>query len=355
MGTIAMLVQVGYAVGIVAFVPLGDILERRTLIVAMFGCTAVFLVGVAAAPTVGLLALAVMLMGVTTTAPQLLMPFAADLASAAERGRVVGIIQTGLVIGTVGARAVAGLLGAHAGWRAVFAFAAVVAAVATVVLARVLPLRAPTVALRYADVMRSLPGFVTRYAVLRISMGLGFLSFACNVGLWTVLAFHARTLGYGADVVGELGLVAVAGAVFAGAAGALGDRRGTLFTGTMAWTFTLAAYVVLLLAGDTIAGLAVAATVLAVGTQQTQISNQARIFALDGSARSRINTIYMFASFGGGAFGAFLAAWIYAAGGWIGFCAAMLLTVALMGPLLWWYRGTLAAAGVKFVPGARSS
>jgi hypothetical protein len=197
MGTIAMMMQVGYALGIVGFVPLGDIVQRRGLIVGMFALTALFLVGVAVAPWYGLVALGILLVGITTTAPQLLMPFAADLATTAERGHVVGVIQTGLVIGTVGARALGGLIGAHAGWRAVFAFAAVVAAIATVVLSRVLPLRAPNVTLRYADVMRSLPGFVVRYPVLRISMGLGFISFGSVAGLWTVLAFRAHAIGFG--------------------------------------------------------------------------------------------------------------------------------------------------------------
>jgi predicted MFS family arabinose efflux permease len=355
MGTIAMMMQVGYALGIVGFVPLGDIVQRRGLIVGMFALTALFLVGVAVAPWYGLVALGILLVGITTTAPQLLMPFAADLATTAERGHVVGVIQTGLVIGTVGARALGGLIGAHAGWRAVFAFAAVVAAIATVVLSRVLPLRAPNVTLSYADVMRSLPGFVVRYPVLRISMGLGFISFGSVAGLWTVLAFRAHAIGFGADVVGELGLVAVAGAVLAGSTGAIGDRRGTLFTGTIAWLVTLASFVVLVVAGGSIWGLAGGAALLAVGTQQTQISNQARIFALDGSARSRINTVYMFASYAGGACGAFLAAASYDAGGWRAFCAAMLAAVVLMGPFLLWYRGMLAPRGVRYAPGARSS
>jgi predicted MFS family arabinose efflux permease len=354
-GTVSTMMQIGYALGIVAFVPLGDIVQRRSLIVGMFALTTLFLIGVALAPSYGVLAAAILLVGIATTAPQLLMPFAADLATAADRGRVVGIIQTGLVIGTIGARGIGGLLGAHFGWRAVFAFAAAVAAIATIVLSRALPLRVPTVTLRYADIMRSLPGFVVRFPVLRISMGLGFISFGSVAGLWTVLAFHARVIGYGADVVGELGLVAVLGAIVAGASGALGDRRGTLFTGTIGWLVTLVSFVVLFAGGNSIGWVAGAAALLAVGTQQTQIANQARIFALDGTARSRINTVYMFTSYAGAAAGALLAAWSYAAGGWNLFCVAMFVGVAAMGPFLLWYRGVLAPDRVRFAPGARSS
>ncbi len=356
MGTIAMMMQIGYALGILGFVPLGDIVQRRRLIVGMFALVSLFLIGVAAAPTFALLALAILLVGITTTAPQLLMPFAADLATSAQRGQVVGTIQTGLVIGTVAARAIGGLLGAHFGWRAVFLVAAVVAAGATIVLARVLPLRPPTVTLRYLDVMRSLPGFVTRYPVLRISMGLGFLSFSSFAGLWTVLAFHAHTLGYGADIVGDIGLVSVIGALFAARAGSLGDRRGTLYTGTIAWLFTLGSFVAYLVIGGSIWGIAAASALLAVGTQQTQIANQARIFALDGAARSRINTVYMFSSFAGGAFGSFLAAWTYDAGGWQAFCVMSVIEVAAMAAFLGWYRATLRPPErLRYAPDARSS
>ncbi len=356
MGTIAMMMQVGYALGILAFVPLGDIVQRRTLIVGMFALVTAFLFGVAFAPTFGLLALAILLVGITTTAPQVLLPLAADLAAPAERGRVLGTVQTGLIVGTLAARAIGGIIGAHFGWRSVFVFAGCVAALATVVLARILPLRPPTVALRYADVVRSLPGFVARYPALRISMGLGFISFSTFAGLWTVLAFHARELGYGADVVGYIGLVSVIGAVFASRAGAAADRRGTLFIGTIAWLLTLAAFAAYGLLGATIWGVLAASALLALGTQWTQIANQTRIFALDDSARSRINTIYMFNNFAGGACGSLLAAATYDAGGWIAFCVTSFVEVALMAVFLLWYRGARdARAPVRFAPGARSS
>jgi MFS family permease len=152
--------------------------------------------------------------------------------------------------------------------------------------------------------------------------------------VWTVLAFHAREIGYGADVVGYIGLVSVIGALFAARAGALADRRGTLFIGTIAWAFMLAAFAAYGLLGATIWGVLAASALLALGTQWTQIANQTRIFALDDSARSRINTIYMFNNFAGGACGSLLAAWTYDAGGWRAFCLASFVEVALMAVFL---------------------
>lgn len=339
-GWIAMMMQVGYALGILVFVPLGDIVQRRGLIVAMFTLTALFLVGVAVAPTIALIGLAIMLVGITTTAPQILLPFAADLALAHNRGRIVGTVQTGVIIGTLFGRAAGGLIGAHYGWRAVFVFAAVVAVLSTFALVRVLPLRKPHATLSYGKLMRSLPGFVERYIPLRVSMGLGFLSFSTFAGLWTVLAFHVHNLGFGADVVGYIGLVSIGGAFFASRIGALADRRGTLFTGTLGWFITLVSYLMYLAMGFTLWGVLLATTVMAFGTQITQISNQTRNFALDDFARSRINTIYMFANFFGGAFGSFAAAWAWQEGGWTAMCTEQIVQLVAMSVVLLWYRRT---------------
>jgi predicted MFS family arabinose efflux permease len=126
MGLVAMLSQVGYAVGLLLFVPLGDRLERRSFILIMLGAVTVALLGVAAAPGFAWLAAASLAVGVTTITPQLLVPFAAHLAGPSERGRVVGTVMSGLLIGILAARTVGGFLAEVGGWRIVFAAAAAV-------------------------------------------------------------------------------------------------------------------------------------------------------------------------------------------------------------------------------------
>ena len=337
-GIVSIALQVGYAIGILAFVPLGDIVERRRLIVSLFGVTAICLACAAAAPSIPWLALAICAVGITTTAPQVLQPFAADLALPSERGRVVGIIQTGLIGGTVFARAVSGLLGAFAGWRAVYGFAAVLCGLSTVVLVRVIPLRPPTVTLRYRDLFASMPPFIAGFPELRASMALGFISFAVFTGVWTVLAFHVRTLGYGSEVVGYLGLISIVGVFFAGRIGVLTDRLGSVATGAIGCLLTLAAFGLFLTAGNALAGLAIAMILFALGTQAMQISNQTRVFAISNEARGRLNTIYMFTIYTGGAYGSFISTWIYEEGGWSAVCIACFVHVLVMVPLLLWLR-----------------
>jgi predicted MFS family arabinose efflux permease len=337
-GLVSMALQVGYALGILAFVPLGDIIQRRGLIVGLFGVAAVCLACAAAAANITLLALAICALGIATTAPQILQPFAADLALPSERGRVVGTVQIGLIVGTVFARAVSGILGALAGWRAVFAFAAVVSALSAIVLVRVIPLRDSPLRMRYRHLIASMPGLVVAHPLLRVSMAMGFIVFAMFTGLWTILAFHVRDLGYGSDIVGFVGLISIVGVVTAGRIGSLADRSSTLVTGTIGWLVTTLSFVMFAVFGNSLAGLTVAMAVFALGVQATQISNQIRIFGISDDSRSRLNTIFTFSTYAGGAYGSFVCAWVFQEAGWLGVCFTFLAHMVPMGLVLLWFR-----------------
>lgn len=337
-GNIAFAQQVGYAAGILLFVPLGDIVQRRTLIVLLFALASVALGAAAFAPNVASLAAALCVVGIATSVPQVLQPFAADLAAPGERARALGHIITGVIVGMVGARVISGMLGAYLGWRSVFGFAAAFTAISTFALARAVPLRAPASALHYRDILASMPGLLRSSSVLRVSMALGALMYAVFTGFWTVLAFHVKELGYGSEVVGYLSLVAVVGALVASSIGRMTDRFGTIFTGTFGWLCGVTAFTVFIVFGNYLAGVFAGMAVFALATQSTQVGNQTRIFAIGEGARSRLNTIYMFAMYVGGAWGSFVCAWAYPSVGWTGTCLICLGHLALMGAALVWLR-----------------
>ena len=342
-GAVSVAMQFGYALGIAAFVPLGDLLPRRMLVVRLFAAVTVALAGCAFAPSLLWLALAAGVVGLTTNCAQILVPFAADLAPAPQRGRLLGFVQSGLIGGQIFARAAGGLIGFHFGWRSVFVFAAVLSACASVVLARLLPAEAPRPALRSRAAFGEMLQFVGRYPALRASMALGFVSFGLFAGMWTILAFHLHELGYGSDVVGAIALLSLAGVFGASSFGALCDRYGTVVVGAIGLAIQVVAFAAILTIGRTLWGLVVASAIFPLGTQMTQISNQFRVFSIAGAgagARSRLNTVYIFASFLGGAFGALLCSSLWPAGGWNAVCWASLGLIALGALVLAWYRGT---------------
>jgi predicted MFS family arabinose efflux permease len=191
MGAVAMLSQVGYATGLLVFVPLGDRLERRSFILVLLGAVTVALVGVATALSFLWLAAASLMVGVTTIAPQLLVPFAAHLAEPTQRGQVVGTVMSGLLIGILAARTVSGVVGKYLGWRAMHGIAAALMVALALALKELLPRSQPeSRGVSYFGLLRSIVGLLREEPVLRQSCLFGAMGFGAFSAFWTTLAFH---------------------------------------------------------------------------------------------------------------------------------------------------------------------
>lgn len=322
-GLIVTLTQAGYALGLLFVVPLGDLLSRRPLIVTVLAATALALVGTALAPTIGVLEAISLAVGVTSVVVQVLIPFAADLAPAATRGRVVGTVMSGLLIGVLLARTVSGLISQVAGWRAVYWLSAGFMLLLIGVLWHELPPeRRRTTSLTYGRLLRSVATLAREEPLLRRRAAYGALCFAAFSVLWTTVAFLlARPpYGFGEAAIGLFGLVGVAGALCASVAGRLADRGWTRpATGTFL-AVTTVAFALLAVGGHAIAALIVGMLLLDLGVQGAQILNQSEIYRLRPEARSRITTVYMVSYFIGGSVGSATAGVVFGAAGWPGVC-----------------------------------
>lgn len=343
-----MLTQAGYAAGLVLFVPLGDITERRRLIMLLLFAVAVSLAAAAVSPTLGILAAASFAIGVTTVVPQLILPFAAGLSAPAVRGRVVGQIVSGLLVGILAGRVVAGAVAHYTGWRSMFAAAAVAMALLAVALRLMLPLAPPASGgLSYRGLLRSLGTIFRAEPEIRDAALLGALTFASFSAFWTTLAFRLATppLHYGSATAGAFGLIGLVGAVAAPLAGRLADRRSPRQTVGVGLLVNVAAWLVMLFGGHTLAGLAIGVVLLDAGTQVAQVSNQARVYALPTEMHGRLNTIYMTCYFIGGSLGSAAATLAWGAWRWNGVCAVALgaLAVAMAVYLIFRGRGTAGA------------
>lgn len=328
---LATATQVGYTLGMLLVVPLGDKLERKNLILWMLGAAAACLAAAAAAPTFVLLAAASVLIGICSSVPQLLLPMAATLAPEADRGRIVGRVMSGLLIGILLSRTVSGYVGAHLGWRTVFGGAAGLMLALAALLAWRLPRDRPAFQGTYASLMQSLLTLTRELAPLRRSALVGGFIFAAFSVFWTTLTFFLAgpNYHYGSDVAGFFGLVGAIGALAAPLAGKVADQRGPRYAITAGILLALASYLLLGLAGGWLAGLVIGVILLDVGVQSAHISNQTLVFSLRPEARSRLNTVYMTGYFTGGSLGSVIGgvAWMHF--GWTGVCVVGAAFVAL--------------------------
>jgi predicted MFS family arabinose efflux permease len=320
-GTAGLMVtasQVGYAAGLVLLVPLGDLLERRRLITRIMLVTALALAATAASPSFILLAAALLVVGLTSVVAQILVPMASMLAAENERGRVVGHVMSGLLVGILVARTASGLIAQAGGWRLVFAVSAGLMLVLCAVLRAALPEVKPTTTLSYPALLRSVGRLVAEQPTLRVRMLYGVLGMGQFSVLWTTIAFllAGSPYHYGDATIGLFGLVGLAGALAAQAAGRLADRgRHHRSTGSF-FLIMVVSWVLIGMGSTSLGALVVGIAILDLGIQGAQITNQSVIYRLVPEARSRLTTAYMTAVFASAAVSSALASTLYDADGW---------------------------------------
>ena len=245
-GLVVTAAQVGYAVGLVLVVPLGDLIDRRRLAVVLAAGTGLAMFGLAASPSAPLLLLAAVVVGAMSVLAQVLVAFTASAATDQDRGRAVGTVMSGLLIGVLLARTVAGLLAETGTWRTVYWVAGAAMIVEAGLLHRRLPPWTERPGLSYPRLVGSVASLLREEPVLRLRCGYGFFSFATFSVLWTSLAFLlAGQYHYSSAVIGLFGLAGAAGAVTANVAGRLSDRGGARLSTAVASALLLVSWAAL--------------------------------------------------------------------------------------------------------------
>jgi predicted MFS family arabinose efflux permease len=329
-GLVPMLTQLGYGAGIVLFAPLGDRLDRRTVIVVKSAMLSLALVGAGLAPSVGWLAAASLLVGLLATTAQDFVPAAAAIAPPSARGKVVGTVMTGLLLGILVSRLASGFAGERLGWRAVFFGAAGVTAALTAASALRLPAFEPTTRERYRSLLASIAAHARRSPALRrAALSQALLSVAYS-GFWTTLAIAIAASPYrlGSTAAGAFGLAGVAGALVAPIAGATSDRRGPVAVARVGAAIVLSAFVLMSAWQGALVVLVAGTILFDLGTSAALIAHQTIIYGLSPEARSRVNAVLVSSMFAGMAAGAALGSHAFARFGWRGVTVVCALAAA---------------------------
>jgi predicted MFS family arabinose efflux permease len=326
--------QVGYALGLAAVVPLGDLLERRRLITRLLGISSISLLAAALSPNLAVLAVASLIVGVTSVVAQIAVPFSASLAAEHERGLVVGTVMSGLLIGMLTARTLAGFVADFLGWRAIYVLAALLVFGLVCVLRRELPEYRESGVSSYAQLMKTVWHLMQKERVLQYRSIYGACVFAGFSAFWTTAAFllSSPPYRYTDKIIGLFGLVAVSGVVASPVAGRLSDRGWARFQTAAFLLCALLSWLPIALGANHLSWLVFGIILMDFGVHGIQITNQSEIYRLNPGARSRLTTGYMTTYFIGGAVGSQTGAMMYETFGWIGVCwtGAGFVAVALI-------------------------
>tara|TARA_R110002124_G_scaffold115576_1_gene271476 strand:- start:36 stop:1250 length:1215 start_codon:yes stop_codon:yes gene_type:complete len=298
--------QLGYAAALLFISPLGDIFPRKN-VVRVLSCTLVvgsLLVGFSEYNFALLLGL--FCIGVSANITQQIIPLAASLSIPSDRGRVVGTLMTGLTAGILISRAISGFIAQHYEWRAVFIFAAVIAACIGWLLNARLPLNQPAAKLAYPALLRSMLTLFKQHKLLRVASITGALWFAAFNALWVTVAIHVmdEPLSFSVQQAGLLGFIGLSGIVGAKVSGRLVTKLGASRLISIAIGLTIAGFAVLMLFGASIWGLVFGIILIDIGVFAAQVPNQVSVFSIDPAAQSRINAVYMLMYYTGASLGA---------------------------------------------------
>ena len=347
-GTIVTTAQLSYAVGLMLLVPLGDMFERRSLIVLMNLLSAGGLLISAFSTSISMLIIGTALTGMLSVVAQILVPFAATLAAPHERGKAVGTVMSGLLLGILLARTAAGALADVGSWRTVYWVAAILMLCMSAVLWRVLPRYQSPTAMSYPQLLGSILRMFVEEPLFRARSLIGGLLFAAFSMLWTPLTFllAGPPYEYSNTTIGLFGLAGAAGAYAANRFGRLADRGlGNLATRVglllLLGSWGLMAFgqvsVLALLAGILVQDLAI---------QGVHVTNTSSIYRLRPEARSRLTAGYVTCYFIGGASGSLVSSWLYAHFGW----PAVVIAGAVLAALTLAYGALAPSARIPEMP-----
>jgi predicted MFS family arabinose efflux permease len=317
---VAAAALLGFSTGLALLLPLGDRFDRRKLVLGQIGLAFSFAVLAAVAPGIRSLIAASFGLGMVSCVPQQLVPFAAVMSQPKERGRSVGTVASGIMVGILLGRTLAGVVGAAFGWRVVYGVEAAFMVPVFIAAAALLPRGVASTDLSYGRLLASLWPLAREHRPIRESMLVQALLWACFNAFWVNLAALLATGPWhlGSAWAGGFGIIGAAGAFAASLGGRASDRFGTrTVIGASIGTVTLA-YLLLSGASSSLTALVIGVVVLDIGVQAGLVSNQTRAFAVDPKAQGRINSLYMTATFFGGAVGTVISGWLMARYGWEG-------------------------------------
>ncbi len=312
-GKLVTAIQIGYTLGLLFIVPLGDRYSRKTLITLSITCSSVLLYLMTLVPTFNLIVAVGFFMGLASVSVQLIIPFVSSNLSSEKRGVIVGHLLTGVFLGVLLGRVLGGVIGQMFGWRAVHEIASIVLLIFAVYLYYALPKDNVKKENSYKNIILSLPPLLKKEKILRETIVFGASAFCAFNIFWVSLSFilESSPYNYGSAVVGFFGFLGIAGALAAGFTGKLTNSKHVSLWNTFALAVMFISFMLLGMGWSKLIIIALVTFTLDVGSRMNMSLNQGRIYKLNPQNHSRLNSLYMVGYYLGGSFGSWISTSVY--------------------------------------------
>ncbi len=312
-GKLVTAIQIGYTLGLLFIVPLGDRYSRKTLITLSITCSSVLLYLMTLVPTFNLIVAVGFFMGLASVSAQLIIPFVSSNLSSEKRGVIVGHLLTGVFLGVLLGRVLGGVIGQMFGWRAVHEIASIVLLIFAAYLYHALPKDNVKKEKSYKNIILSLPPLLKKEKILRETIVFGAAAFCAFNIFWVSLSFilEGSPYNYGSAVVGLFGFLGIAGALAAGFTGKLTNSKHVSLWNIFALAVMFISFMLLGIGWFKLIIIVLVTFTLDVGSRMNMSLNQGRIYKLNPQNHSRLNSLYMVGYYLGGSLGSWISTSVY--------------------------------------------
>jgi predicted MFS family arabinose efflux permease len=330
-GKLITAIQIGYTMGLLFIVPLGDRYSRKLLIILSIIGSAILLYLMTLVSTFNLIVIVGFFVGISSVSAQLIIPFVSSNISSEKRGIIVAHLLTGVFLGVLLGRVLGGVLGQLIGWRGVHEFAAIVLLIFAVYLFYSLPKDNVEKESSYKNIILSLPPLLKKERVLRETIVFGSAAFCAFNIFWVSLSFilEGSPYNYGSAIVGLFGFLGIAGALAAGFSGKLTNSKKVSLWNLFALAIMFVSFLILGIGWSKLIIIILITFTLDVGSRMNMSLNQGRIYKLSPQNHSRLNSLYMVGYYLGGSLGSWISTSVYHSFGVIGITIASCIVLLL--------------------------
>ena len=323
--------QIGYCLGVIFLVPMGDVFRNKTLIVSLVLLTSLALLAAGLSESSSSFLISTFFVGVFSCAVQVIVPFGVGIAAPAERGKITGLIVAGALLGIAVSRVTASAVVACFEWRSIYFGASLSMVVLGVCPFYLLPAQeVARTATSYTQAIKSMGNLLSSLPKLRSRFYYQASIFACFTMFWAsapIVLKHQLGMSHtGIALISLASLAAPVGAIYAGRLIDQGKERLLTAYGLFS---VASAFLATPIFGIYALVFLIAILLLDPGVVITNVVSQQSVLSMVPEARSRLNALYVAGTFMGGAVGSYIGPWIYSHYGWSVLCALGALLVGL--------------------------